>query len=207
MIEEQHLKKEFEKMQSLLAFLKSESAAEESQIMFSKGPFFDFPAFSYQRKRMQQGRLIKDIKKVKNHNNVYRYSFNDSGNLIREGWGNRLGQFSSIFYLYDKKYLFMSYAYDELESPANVTSYNLQSGRIASLASYGLYGAREEKYFYDGGLLRKIDIYMNEHEDEEAGNVSEYFYYDDAGELESIELVYDSVESETIYETPKTKNI
>jgi len=54
------LKKEFGKMQLLLKDLKSSSTAKTTQTVFSKGPYFYFPAYSYQRNRMQQGRLIKN---------------------------------------------------------------------------------------------------------------------------------------------------
>jgi len=204
MIKEYDLKKEFEKMQPMLAGLKSNSAAKEEEVMFSKGPYFDFPVFSYQRSRMQQGRLIVDVKKLKNYNNVYRYSFDSVGKLICAGWGNRLGQFSSIFYLYDEDdFLILSYAYDELEHPGNVTSYGFLQGGLVSLRSYGLYGVREEEYIYSDNLLRRVDVYMRGHEDEKAINLSEYFYYDDVGILKSIDLSYGDGEYETIYSISK----
>jgi len=196
------LKKEFGRMQLLLTDLKSSSTAKTVQTVFSKGPYFDFPAYSYQRNRMQQGRLIKNINKVKNHNDVYHYKFDHSGKLVCAGWGNRLGQFTRIFYLYDKRdFLFLSYAYDEHDCPANVTLYNFSSERMTSSKSYGLYGVREEQYFYDDSLPSKVNIYTYSHDNEnEKSQTSEYFHYDNEGRLQSIELVYGEGNSEIIYE-------
>jgi len=198
------LEKEFYSMETILSSMKSRIDEISAQTLIARGPYIEFPIFSYQRSRMQQGRLIKNINRIKSYKDIYRYTFDSTGKLILEERGNRLGQFWNIFYLYDKnEYLYLSYAYDDLGEPANVTSYKFMSEKLQSSKSHGFYGIRSEEYFYDGDILRKIVISAREHDEENSENAAEYFHYDAAGALSQIELEYKVGSSEIIYKHQK----
>jgi len=126
------LEKEFSRMGAILYPMRSRADEMSARTLFTRGPYIEFPIFSYQRSRMQQGRLIKNVNRIKSYDNVYRYTFDSSERLIREELGCRSDQLSDTFYLYDKDgFLYLSYAYNDLERPANVTgSCNLQNRTV-----------------------------------------------------------------------------
>jgi len=201
------LEKEFERMDGLFDALKVSAEERSARAVYSKGPYFDFPFFSYQRKRMQRGRLIKSIERIRNYNDVYFYMFDSSEKIIREGWdGPPDGSSYNTFYKYNESgALSMSYTYGDLSQPANVTLYEFSSGKLLMLMLYGLYGVREERYFYDDDFLKEIDVSMRGHGSEKIEKVSEWFDYYSSGLLRSIEVKYKTGDSEVIYEDSKTR--
>jgi len=195
------LEKEFYNMENMLAPMKLRADEMSARTLLTRGPYVEFPVFSYQRNRMQQGKLIKNANRIKSYNNVYCYTFDSLERLIREERGIQSDPFFNVFYLYDKDgNLYLSYAYNDIGRPANVTSYKFISGKLQSSELYGRYGVRKEKFFYDGDVLRKIVISGHNHGEEDPGDVSEYFHYDDAGALYQIELEYKIGDSEIIYQ-------
>ena len=56
---------------------------------YYRGPFYEITPFSYQRYGYQQGRLVKDIARLKTMRNIFGYGFDVNGNIIevKEGLG------------------------------------------------------------------------------------------------------------------------
>jgi len=197
------LEKEFSRMNDLFEYLKLSAEERTARTVYSKGPYFDFPVFSYQRKRMQKGRLINNIRRIRNYDDVRFYMFDSSGNMIREGWdGPPEGSSYNTFYEYHKNgLLYLSYTYGDMNNqPANVTTYEFSSGKLLLLMLHGLYGVLKEQYFYEDDSLKKIDVLMRGHGSEKIEKVSEHFNYDNSRRLRSIEIEYKTGDSEIIYE-------
>jgi len=204
---ELNLEKEFEKMQYLLEDLKLTTKEKMNHIVYSKGPYYDFPVFSYQRSRMQRGRIIKNIGRTKNYNDVRFYIFDLSGKIICYGWdGVPDASLYNTFYQYSGSgMLFLSYTYGDRNQPLNVTSYDFFCGKLICLKRYGLYGVSEEKYFYNADILKRIDTCSHGHESTAMEVcLSEHFLYDEDGVLKSINLAYPSGDCEIIYERDKS---
>ena len=49
---------------------------------YYRGPFYEITPFSYQRYGYQQGRLVKDIARLKTMRNIFGYGFDVNGNII-----------------------------------------------------------------------------------------------------------------------------
>jgi len=197
------LEKEFSRMKGLLESFKATARERTDRTIYSKGPYFDFPIFSYQRKRMKRGRIIKNINRIKNYYDVRFYMLDSSRNIIREGWDGvpEKSSYNTFYKYHESGSLFLSYTYGDRNQPLNVTMYEFISGKLICAKKYGVDGVSEDRYFYDLDTLMRIDTCSRAHKSTEVWSMSEHFFYDKNGALESINLIYQSGDSETIYES------
>ena len=192
------VKIEFEKMTDLIDDLKEIIGNRSIRTVYSKGPYFEVPIFSYQRSRMNQGKIISNSNKIKSFDEVYRYQFDEKNRIIYIGVGNEFDEFTEDYILYEDNF-FIVYSYDEEGEPLSASRYQLLNGKLTLSTSYGLHGSNEEKYGYVGDTLQNVKSCSQNHGENEMTCNTEIFHYSEDLLLSKIEIKYASGDTEIIY--------
>jgi hypothetical protein len=167
------------------------------KVIWSKGPYFEYPIFSYQRARMKQGKIIKDPEKIKNFNDVYKYEFGRHGDLLSISIGNEFGDFSQDIFVHSSD-VCRFYSFDEDGEVLSVGEHVVVSNKFHRSQVYGQYGCREEQYEYVEECLIKVKIFSYEHGAQPSGFNEHLFFYQNDG-LIRIDERYPTNEVEVIW--------
>ena len=155
---------------------------------YYKGPFYEITPFSFQRVGFKQGKIIKDINKIKSTKGLYIYGFDKENNLIEVKEGISIPeQFYYQFLLYEKDYT-KSVFFNNTKELLNVSFFIFDNNkRITKVYSKGTMGGGEEEYIYDDSnkLVKIIKKQFNK-KCIQGGTLIHTFEYDDNKMLKSI---------------------
>lgn len=196
---------EFDKYNSQVSFSSCKKEIEEQIIRteYSKGPYHEITPFSYQRFGFKQGRLVKDISRLKDIKKLYVYGFDSQNRIIEVKQGvfpDRQDKFYHTFIFHEGEIIkHVKYSYFD-NSLIYIHFYYLdENGRIVKSAHRGSEGGREETYIYKNSVLDRIHIKSFDRDKNELNSYEHIFEYDELGNLKSIthlvgyeEVIYSS---------------
>lgn len=182
--------------------IKSKFESEVVYTEYYKGAYYEVSPFSYQREGFRKGKNIKNIKKIKNKNNIYEYDFNKKNKIliIREGVSFDNMFYHSFLHYDDDCLLIIRYDYSNELQNIRFYFYNDRK-KIHEMYSRGRSGGRFEKYIYNNDVLESITInQFDEKGDNAHSDIVHTFIYNEDGSLNSIlKHPYNRSYLETIY--------
>lgn len=183
---EYRLKEEFEAYKSDFELIREQIEKEIIRVESYKGEFYELTPYSYQRNGFSRGKLIKNIASIKSAKNLCIYSFNALNRIIEIKVGcSIVNQFYHTFLFYEEN-LIRSVLYNNSKQLMNVCHYYWENSKIKRMLLQGLYGSKEENYFYNNDVLTHIEIKQYDSEEKQGATLEHAFQYQENGELESI---------------------
>lgn len=198
---EESLRTEFEAFKNDFENIRQQIEHDVVRSEFYKGEFYELTPYSYQRNGFKQGKPVKHPNIIKSTKNLCIYGFNALNHIIEVKVGCSVeNQFYHTF-IYHEGNIVKSVSYDYRKHLMNVCYYSFKGGKLMRLQSCGIYGNREENYFYSGNILTHIEIKQFDVDGRSAGDLVHIFRYQDDGRLETISKLFPNGYSETIYKT------
>ena len=164
-----------------------------------KGIFYEIFPFSYQRIGFNRGKIIKDINNIKTTKNLYIYGFDVNDKIIEVKEGITIEDEFYYQFLFYEDGKVKTLNYDNKKSLQNISYHIFENNRISKMFLKGKRGGREETYFYETNLLKKILIKQFDAKGNEVNPLEHIFEYSDDGTLNSIKKLFTNGNYEIIY--------
>lgn len=155
---------------------------------YYRGPFYEITPFSYQRYGYQQGRLVKDIARLKTMRNIFGYGFDVNGNIIEVKEGLGIPEAYNYEFIFKGSKEISILNYNNRKVLRNISFYTLDVNKnIVRMISKGKQGGRIEEYSYcPYPRLDRIKIRQFDESWEDGATLYHSFQYDVDNTLKSI---------------------
>ena len=155
---------------------------------YYRGPFYEITPFSYQRYGYQQGRLVKDIARLKTMRNIFGYGFDVNGNIIEVKEGLGIPEAYNYEFIFKGSKEISILNYNNRKVLRNISFYTLDVNKnIVRMISKGKQGGRIEEYSYcPYPRLDRIKRRQFDESWEEGATLYHSFQYDVDNTLKSI---------------------